>query len=68
MEFITINIVVEMEDLIELAEKVQKPEEATDIIKQYEEVLRTKKKGIIWLLIVRVKFSNASRRKSLCGW
>ena len=68
MEFITINIVVEMEDLIELAEKVQKPEEATDIIKQYEEVLRTKKKGIIWLLIVRVKFPNASRRKSLCGW
>ena len=68
MESITIDNAVEMEDLIKLAEKVQKPEEATDIIKQYEEVLRTKKKGIIWLLIVRVKFSNASRRKSLCGW
>ena len=47
MESITIDNAVEMEDLITLAEKVQKPEEATDIIKQYEEVLRAKKKGII---------------------
>ena len=47
MESITIDNAVEMEDLINLAEKVQKPEEATDIIKQYEEVLRAKKKGII---------------------
>ena len=47
MESITIDNAVEMEDLIKLAEKVQKPEEATDIIKQYEEVLRAKKKGII---------------------
>ena len=47
MESITIDNAVEMEDLIKLAEKVQKPEEAIDIIKQYEEVLRAKKKGII---------------------
>ena len=46
-ESITINNVVAMEDLNELAEKVQKPEEAADIIKQYEEILRTKRKGIV---------------------
>ena len=36
-----------MEDLNELAEKVQKPEEAAYIIKQYEEILRTKRRGIV---------------------
>ena len=36
-----------MEDLNKLAEKVQKPEETADIIKQYEEILRTKRKGIV---------------------
>ena len=30
---------------LELAEKLQKPKEAADIIKQYEEILRTKRKG-----------------------
>ena len=47
IESITINNVVEMEDLNELAEKVQKPEEAAYIIKQYEEILRTKRRGIV---------------------
>ena len=36
-----------MEELNEIAEKVHKPEETADIIKQYEEILRTKRKGII---------------------
>ena len=36
-----------MEDLNKLAEKVEKPGDAADIIKQYEEILRTKRKGII---------------------
>ena len=36
-----------MEDLNEPAEKVQKPEEAADIIKQCEEIVRTKSKGIV---------------------
>ena len=36
-----------MEDLNELAEKVQKPEEAAYIIKQYAEILRTKRRGIV---------------------
>ena len=44
-----------MEDLNELAEKVQKPEEAADIIKQYEEILRTKRKGIISVMYYQGK-------------
>ena len=31
----------------EQAEKVEKPEDAADVIKQYEEIIRTKNKGII---------------------
>ena len=31
----------------EQAEKVEKPEDAADVIKQYQEIIRTKKKGII---------------------
>ena len=38
---------METEDLNELAEKLEKPEDAADIIKQYKEILRTKRKGII---------------------
>ena len=38
---------MEMEDLNELAEKVQKPKGAADMIKQYEENLSRKRKGIV---------------------
>ena len=47
IESITINNTVERKELNELAAKVQKPEEAADIIKQYEEVLRTERKGMV---------------------
>ena len=36
-----------MDDLNILAEKVEKPEDAANIINQYEEILHTKRKGII---------------------
>ena len=58
-----------MEDLNKLAEKVQKPEEAADIVKQYEEILRAKRKGIVSVAYFRAEFSNASeRKKSLYRW
>ena len=41
------NDTIETVELNEKAEKVQKPEEAADIIKEYEEILHTKRKGII---------------------
>ena len=47
MESITINDAVKIEELNERAERVEKLKDATDIIKQYEEVLHTKRKGII---------------------
>ena len=47
IESITINNAVEIKELNKLAERVEKPEDATDIIKQHEEILRAKRKGII---------------------
>ena len=56
-----------MEDLNELAEKVQKPEEAADLIKQYEGILRTKRKGICGVLSGQ-NFQTLQERKSLYRW
>ena len=43
-----INNAIEIDNLNKLAEKVEKPEDAANIIiKQYEENLQTKRKGII---------------------
>ena len=52
-----------MEDLNELAEKVQKPEEAADIIKQYEEILCTKRKGIISVAYYQGKIFKRFKEK-----
>ena len=41
-----INDVAETEELQKRAEEVQKPD-ATAVIKQYEDIIRTKEKGII---------------------
>ena len=41
------NEVVETDELNKQAEEVQKPEDAADLIKQYEDIIRTKKKAII---------------------
>ena len=38
---------MEIKELNELAEEVEKPEDAADIIKQYEEIFCAKRKGII---------------------
>ena len=63
------NNVVEIEELNNRAEKVEKPENAADIIKEYEEILRAKKKVSSWLRIIKEKFLNALRkRKSFKKW
>ena len=41
------NDTIETEELNEKAEKVEKPEDWVDVTKEYEEILRTKRKGII---------------------
>ena len=43
----TIDEIAEFENLNKEAKELQDPEEATEIIKQYEDVIKTKKKGII---------------------
>ena len=44
---ITIDEVVEFDDLNKEAEKTQDPEEAAKIIKRYEDIIKTKNKEII---------------------
>ena len=41
------NDIIEIEELNEEAGKVEKPEDAAAIIKQYEDIIRTKKENII---------------------
>ena len=41
------NDITETEELNKKADKVEKPEDAATIIKQYEDIIRTKKKNII---------------------
>ena len=41
------NDIIETEELNKKAEEVQKPEDAAAVIKQYEDIIGTKKKNII---------------------
>ena len=65
IESITISNVVEMGNLDELAEKVQKPKEAADIIKQYEEILCTKRKVIISVVYYQGKVFKRFKEKEM---
>ena len=47
LESIIINEAVESEELNREAEEVQDPEEAAKVIQMYENIIKTKKKGII---------------------
>ena len=63
LKSITINNVIKIDDLNELAETVEKPEEAADIIKQYEEILHTKRKGIIFVAYYQGKVFRRFKEK-----
>ena len=60
---ITINNAVEIEELNQLAGKVQKHEEAADMIKQYEEVPRTKRKGMVSVVYYQGKTFKRFKEK-----
>ena len=47
IELMVINDAAETDELNKKAEEVQDPEEAADVMKQYEDIIRTKKKGTI---------------------
>ena len=47
LDSMTINEIVEFDDLNKGAEETQNPEEAAKIIKRYEDIIKTKNKWII---------------------
>ena len=58
------NDTIETEELNERAEKVDKPEDAANISKEYEEILRMKRKGIITVAYHQGKvFSQFSEKE-----
>ena len=58
------NDIIETDELNEKAEEVQKREDAAAVIKQYENIIRTKKKGIISIVYHQGKvFKNFKDKK-----
>ena len=56
LDSMTIYEVVEFDDLNEDTEEKQDPEEAAKTIKRYEDVIKTKNKGIIRSISSRASF------------
>ena len=66
MDLITINKVLEYKDLNKEAEEVQDPKRAAEIIKRNEDIIKTKKKGIINVAYYQGQdFKKLKKRKSL---
>ena len=63
LELIIINEVVESEELNKEAEEIQEPEKAAKIIKQYEDIIKTKKKGIISIAYYQGKVFKRFKEK-----
>ena len=72
IELMVNNEVAETDELNKQAEEVQKPEDAADLIKQYEDIIRTKKKGIINIAFhqgkVFKKFKDKEKFITLVSW
>ena len=47
LDSMTLDKIVEFDDLNKEAEKIEDPEKAAEIIKRYEDIIKTKNKGII---------------------
>ena len=63
IESIIINNASKIDNLNELDEKLQKPKEATDIIKPYEKILQTKRKDIISIVFYQGNVSKRFKEK-----
>ena len=63
LESIIINEVVESEELNKEAEEIRQPEEAAKVIKQYEDIMKTKKKGIISIAYYQGKIFKRFKEK-----
>ena len=60
LDSMIIDEVLEFKDLNKEAEEIQDPEKAAEIIKRYEDIIKTKKKGII-----NVAYHQGQVRKNL---
>ena len=66
LESMIIDEVVEFEGLIKEAEEIREPEKAGEVIKRYEHIIKTKKKGIISVAYHQGQvFKRFKKRKSL---
>ena len=63
LDSMTIYEVVEFDDLNKEAEETQGPEEAVKIFKQYEDIIKTKNKGIINVAYHRGQFFKRIKDK-----
>ena len=63
LESITINNTVETDEINKRANKVEKPKDAVDIIKEYEESLRAESKGIIVVAFYQRKIFKSCKEK-----
>ena len=60
---ITINNVIEIDEINKRADKVEKTEDAAGIIKEYEEILRAKRKDIIVVTFYQLKMFKRFKEK-----
>ena len=63
LESIIINEVVQSEELNKEGEEMQEPEKAAKIIKHYEDIIKTKKKGIISIACYQGKVFKRFKEK-----
>ena len=69
LDSMDINNASEIEELNKRAERVEKPEDAADIIREYEEFFVRKKRASSWLRFIKEKFSNALKKnRSFKKW
>ena len=66
LDSMIIDEILKFDDLNKGAEVIQDPEKAAEIIKRYEDIIKTKKKGIINVTYHQEKvFKRLNKRKSL---
>ena len=66
LDSITIDEVLECEDLNKEAEEVQDSERAAEIIKRYEDIIKTKNKGIINVAYHQGQVFKRFKEKEVC--
>ena len=66
LDSMTTDEIVEFDDLNKEAEETQDPEEAAKIIKRYEDIIKTKNKGIINVAYHQGQVFKRFKEKEVC--